>query len=875
MPDAFVKSNAPLQSDANGLNSIGTLDDFHEPNPGIFVGFYRLACYLRSEMTVDQKRFLGSAAFLLAIVLFSFRELLVPDRLLLTTDDVFGLLQYRHGSFPESWLVNWSPLNLIGFGSGQESFSVTNLMLCLLSPIPFVNWIRALDTFGAGLFLFLFLRQKRCSVVASLFGAITYCFASPMFSFVHAGHLGKFGTFLWFAATLWALECSFNKPKAWSWRILAGAFLGLTVAEQPDVALLFVWLFVAYLAFRVFSEEGRKIEQSLLRFVGLLALSGIVSGIIAANVVLAQYQTQVKGIVQVKEENTQEAWEWATQWSYPPEEVLEMIAPGFFGWRTDTAEGTYWGRVGRSAAYEQSKQGFPRFKLDTSFFGIVPLFLAVAMATFAFRRAYRDKLDPKARRDIVFWSITAIVVLLLAFGKYFLLYNFFYAIPKMNIIRNPNKFMHLFTVAIAVLSAYGFHRLVEQRAKELNTRRFWQILAGLGGAALLGAIYIYASNESIMARFQDEFGKASASIVSTMSNSLLRLAVSCGIFAVFWYWLNRLPAKSALLSKIPFLIILLATVDLYLTNRHYVEYYEYKPVYAENELARFLKSDPEPHRVKILPRDPRDRWFGLYNNWLTTYFPYHRIQSLDIPQMPRMPEDYKMYLETVGPHPLRFWQLTNCKYLLGSLEHWQQLKNDPLFEPHLELVHAYNLSPSTSAHAVLTSPAKPNQFNQTTQVILRYKNALPRAKFYEQWRIMSNDRQCLRTLIDSNFDPVQEVIVSEPVAPQTNAVQVAKPARVEWITDTDNVDVLRVSTEYRGVLLFNEKYDPAFVVTVDGQPAELLRCNFIMKGVLIEPGTHEVRFEYRPPRIGFYISVAGWIGCLIGIPLLRWYERQS
>jgi hypothetical protein len=48
-----------------------------------------------------------------------------------------------------------------------------------------------------------------------------------------------------------------------------------------------------------------------------------------------------------------------------------------------------------------------------------------------------------------------------------------------------------------------------------------------------------------------------------------------------------------------------------------------------------------------------------------------------------------------------------------------------------------------------------------------------------------------------------------------------------------------------------------------------------MKGVRVEPGTHEVRFEYRPPRIGFYLSLAGWIGCLVTVPVLRLWEQRS
>ncbi len=820
------------------------------------------------------KQFLSAVVFLALCFVVTFWRSLNSDLVLFTSDDPLGVLSSWKRMLPIAWMANWVHDHLVGLGSGQSPTNVTNLLLFLL-PLPlFANWAYALAAFGAGVFFFLFLRRQQRSVLASAFGALIYGYCGINFSLVHSGHLGKFGCYVWFAATLWALECSLNRPKAWSWRIVAGGFLGLTVSEQPDLAILFVWLFVIYLFFRVMSVPEIKFEKGIARFVGLLALSGVVSGLVAANVVLSQYQSQVKGVAHLSEENKQQGWEWATQWSYPPEETLELVAPGFFGWSVSSPTGPYWGRTGQSAGYEETKQGFSRFKLDTSYVGIVPIFLAASIGVFAFRKRYREVFDPSVRLDLIFWSVVAVVTLLLAFGKFFLLYHFFYAIPKMNIIRNPNKFMHLFAIAIAILSAYGFQFLLEQRDKRFNASWLWKILAGIAVAAVLGAIYISSSNQRLVASFTQEFQNASPVIVANMSNALLRLAVSSGIFAVLCFWLTRATSLPATLKVwAPRLVILLATVDLYVTNRHYVEYYEWKPMYAANNLIQFLKNDPEPHRCKILPRDPRHRMFGLYNNWLTFLFPYHRIQTLDIPQMPRMPVDYQQYLAAMERNPLRYWELANCKYLIGPAEFWPALQADPLFQNQLAVVYAYNLAMSNNV--IVTAPVTDGQATQNTQVIIRVNRALPRMKFYDRWLVIPDDKQCLQKIVATDFDPQSEVIVSESLAPQTNAVPSAAAAKVEWLHRTDNVAQVRVTTDRPGILLFNEKHDPNFLVTVDGQPAQLLRCNYIMKGVRIESGTHEVRFEYRPPRIGFYASITGWIGCLVAVPLLRLWEQRS
>jgi hypothetical protein len=59
--------------------------------------------------------------------------------------------------------------------------------------------------------------------------------------------------------------------------------------------------------------------------------------------------------------------------------------------------------------------------------------------------------------------------------------------------------------------------------------------------------------------------------------------------------------------------------------------------------------------------------------------------------------------------------------------------------------------------------------------------------------------------------------------------------------------VLRTQADFASVLLLNDRFDPQWSVTVDGQPARLLRCNYIMRGVQLPPGTHTVRFSFRIP----------------------------
>ncbi len=78
------------------------------------------------------------------------------------------------------------------------------------------------------------------------------------------------------------------------------------------------------------------------------------------------------------------------------------------------------------------------------------------------------------------------------------------------------------------------------------------------------------------------------------------------------------------------------------------------------------------------------------------------------------------------------------------------------------------------------------------------------------------------------------------------------------------------------VLLLNDKFDPNWNVTVDGQPAKLLRANFIVRAVFLDkPGEHRIEFKFQPPLTGLYISTAAVVVGLGLLGFLIFAERKS
>ena len=193
-------------------------------------------------------------------------------------------------------------------------------------------------------------------------------------------------------------------------------------------------------------------------------------------------------------QSPEEHWAYITQWSQPPSESLDFIAPGWTGWRIGDEKGPYWGKLGRSEGWERTRQGFMNFKLESVYVGVLPLLFAVM----ALVEAVRRRREWKHSGTVLLWGGLCGVALLLAFGKYFPLYRPFSWLPGVSSIRNPNKFIHFFQLAWGVLAAFGLHAALHMQARQL---RRWAWGAGAAGILfMLAALALWADVSSGAAR---------------------------------------------------------------------------------------------------------------------------------------------------------------------------------------------------------------------------------------------------------------------------------------------------------------------------------------------------------------------------------------
>ena len=65
-----------------------------------------------------------------------------------------------------------------------------------------------------------------------------------------------------------------------------------------------------------------------------------------------------------------------------------------------------------------------------------------------------------------------------------------------------------------------------------------------------------------------------------------------------------------------------------------------------------------------------------------------------------------------------------------------------------------------------------------------------------------------------------------------------------------------VETSKGGVIVFSEIYYPGWTATIDGQPAELGRVNYVLRALQMPAGKHKVELTFKPRSVQTTETVA-------------------
>lgn len=547
--------------------------------------------------------------------------------------------------------------------------------------------------------------------------------------------------------------------------------------------------------------------------------------------------------------------------------------------------------------------------------------LVVLVAIWAAAQAIRKKdsaftLDE--RKMLWFWVASVVIALLLAYGRFAPFYKFIYPLPFFRSIRNPAKFLDIVNLALVVLFAYGMHALCRRklnppratvgptkapqfrpssatagRARSAarpapvlrmgsSDRRWIKGSFVAVGLAMLGWI-TYARNRVAVEEYLQTVGfdNATAHLIAVFSLGQVGWAVLFMTTAVLLFSMALAGRFSCGRGRSAWILFpLLLAVDLGHANLpwilfiNHVNKNEISAVDANkssNPVIEFLRAQAYEHRVAAAPL-PMGLFGDIYRiDWMQHQFQYFNIQCLDIVQMPRAAEEFATYRNAFSwngsqgtKHLIpRQWQLSSTRYLLGPAEAVEALNSE--FDAKSRPFHVaarFDLAPKSGvaeAHTLddITAIMAPTGH----LAVIQYDAALPKAKLYTDWEVRTNDQEALREITAPGFDAGQRVVVSDPIAgatkPQSN------DGTVKIVSYRSKDMLLRATASAPSILLLNDRFDPNWKVLVDGKLSPLLRCNYIMRGVQVPPGSHSVEFQFKPPLRMLYVSLGATLLAII------------
>lgn len=394
----------------------------------------------------------------------------------------FGFDQMAAGNLPL-----WNPYIYSGvpFAAGFQAalFYPPNLLFLLL-PLPVaINWSVALHLILLGWFMhFWALRRGLRPVAGFVIGALAM-FSGPVFPHVFAGHLPNLCAMPWVPLLLLAIDAWLDKSRP-VWLLVAILAVALQILSGHVQYVYYTALTAGlYSLFRLVSTRPRARLA-----IGLLTIH-------PGAVLLAA--VQLLPALAISDEITRGQglpYEAAAMFSFPPENLLTLLVPGFFGGGAGLA---YWGRC---HLWEMSL-----------FIGVGGLLLALLGIT--------SKRPVALRADLPM----AALLMILALGCHTPAFKWLYSwLPGFDSFRGTAKFGFEAILFVLMLAGAGLDRLWQSPR---NGVRFPTVILVLGAACLGAGFWLRAhaeGGESIRPLIQ--FILASGEAYQSMDDALATLA---------------------------------------------------------------------------------------------------------------------------------------------------------------------------------------------------------------------------------------------------------------------------------------------------------------------------------------------------------------
>ena len=704
-------------------------------------------------------------------------------------------------------------------------------------------------TFMLMLGFYILLRVFGIPVWLAGLGGIMWAFSSYFFILISAGHIWKFITLAYVPPTIAGIVLAYRGKLLWG-GILTALFVALQITSNHVQMSYYFFFVILFFVGAYFEKAWRtKTLPQFFKASAVLIVAALVG--IAANVsnlyhTYAYSKETMRGkseLVQTGDAAKQTSSgldrDYITQWSYGIDETLTLLVPNFKG--------------GASAALSQSETAMSKanpmysslYGSLTQYFGTQPMtsgpVYVGAFVLFLFVLGCFIVKGPLkwALIGATFFSIV------LSWGKNFMpLTDFFIDyVPLYNKFRAVSSILVIAEFTIPLLAIFALKRLLEepeilkQEKKPLGI----SLLLTAGIALLLaiapgsiGSGYVPAQEAQMLQNAVNQqmipanelsdilanLGEMRAELVSSDAlRSFIIIGIGCSLL---WLYASGKLRSSLTIAG----ITILCLADMWGVNKRYLNDAQFVPHSIRTET--FTKTNTDELILQDTSLDYRVLNFATStfddNNtsyWHKSVGGYHPAKLRRYQEMiehhisPEMQAAYKAIataggeMDSVDANKFRILNMLNTKYFIFPAG--QQRQTVPILNPH-----AYGNAWFVNKVQYVNNA---NEEIDALDSIIPTETAVVDARF----------KDVLKGTTESYKDSLSSIRLTSYT-----------PNRLTY--ETNNAQ--------DGIAVFSEIYYPdGWHVTIDGQPAELARADYILRTMYVPAGQHTIEMRFDPTSL--------------------------
>jgi len=305
--------------------------------------------------------------------------------------------------------------------------------------------------------------------------------------------------------------------------------------------------------------------------------------------------------------------------------------------------------------------------------------------------------------------------------------------------------------------------------------------------------------------------------ISVMKKSSFRAAAIAIISFLLFYFLfsNKKISNQQKMLFVVAIIALLLVDQIYIAQKYVMKEPVELTLQKPDAIAK-LQTAKQPFRVSVIDRN-------AYNIWVSSLFNLHGIECIDMPADSRPTPLRKMFFYSDAISPVRRWEYSNVKYILGPQRGIEMFLRQMGARKQFSSYYTYNLH--NQQHA-----------------IYEFKNTLPRVYAVGEWSVITNANEAIAFMNNPKTDPHKIAVITDTEITEslntnfTGSVNIKSysPVKIETMVDLSATGLVAMATESDG----NWK------VYIDGKLSDSIGCNLLHFGTFVPPGKHSVTFSY-------------------------------